>query len=355
MSRTAYHEHYGSSLEALALAEDESYHLRAPTGPGGCRFYSLEASDRGVLAVLPSATRCGTGGPVFVVHSQDASADSIDVVDFDSNIIATIGAGELVELHLVDNSTNAGQWVANLITAAEMGVQITLGRVVYNWRVDADQFDFHLQDHANAAGWDGVTPAAMRLTIGAGYTFGASTSSEWGFDTGDFPAGSSLMLILEDDATITGRGGAGGSGGDIPPGTLAQNGSAGGAGMRIGQCNVRLVSYGTIQGGGGGGGGGAADAQRAGGGGGGGAGFTYSQGGREGTGGGATAGVSGSTYTAGGGGQGHLPGGTGGAPGTAGAAGSAAGGAAGDAIQRATAYTLTKIRAGTITGAETTF
>lgn len=89
---------------------------------------------------------------------------------------------------------------------------------------------------------------AIKYTINANGTIGATDTSSYAFDTGNFPSGSSIYLNISSGNYIAGAGGAGGS----------RSGGGGGAGGPA--LILRLTSYitnnGTIAGGGGGGGGG---------------------------------------------------------------------------------------------------
>lgn len=358
MSRTAEQEHFGDSHVELDLKDD--FRLRLPYGPGGCRLYAMQYTGLGFSAQLPDARDLQpTGEPSYVVACLDMD---FDIVDQSSNVLATLTVGDCVVIHLVDNSTAVGVWSVQFSGGFEVSSDIPNGREFYDVVFSRNTLDFNLRNHATAIGYDGVAPVVFRCRVPSNITLGASSTAFWGFDTGGFPSGSVIMVTVEAGAVITGIGGIGGRGGDVLPGLLSQPGQQGGHGMRI-QDDTILINYGTIQGGGGGGGGGAAlsspvGSQQSGGGGGGGAGFQngYLQSGDPGDPARATGyGGRGGRDQGGLGGTGYVSGGDGGNPGQAGSTGTAAGGAAGDAIQRATAVTLTKIVAGTITGAETTY
>lgn len=158
------------------------------------------------------------------------------------------------------------------------------------------------------------------VSVASGVVIGSTSIGASAFDTGTFPAGSTLQLT--NNGTITGRGGAGGSGG---AGCVA--GSAGGAGGPGFQARIATVlsNNGSIRGGGGGGGGGAGRSggmagSFGGGGGGAGAGLIASSGG---------AGGSASTSGSAGGTSGLDAAGAGGAGGSAFGVSAAAGGAGG--------------------------
>lgn len=354
MSRTAEQEFFGDVVEEDGLVDD--YQLRVPHGQGGARLYVLGFADPH-YAELPDARLLapGAGAQITVI----ATDRDIDVVPSGSGTpLVTVTNTDAVTFYLVDNSAQEGEWGYDQ-AAYEAGTPIPLGRVAYEFTVGSDRVDLNIRNHIAAMGYDEVTPVSVRCTIADGVTVGASITSYWAIDTGGLPAGSTVHLTIGVGAVVTGAGGNGGRGGDVLPGLLSQVGSNGGSAMLI-QDDTVLVSYGTIQGGGGGGGGGAslsvpASSQQAGGGGGGGAGWRRSIGGMPGTGGGATDGSSGGRDEGGQGGLGYVDGGFGGDAGQAGSTGTAAGGAAGDAIQRATSRTLTKIVAGNIYGAETTY
>lgn len=348
MARTAAQEHYGDAVYAGDVSG--GYQFPLPYGPGGARLFvfSQTASDVGSL---PDARLLQPGGqPQFVVYND--GAESLDVEDANGGLLATVDQDDAYEFYLVSNSSMAGSWIVRQ-KGAEAGSPITIGRIQYRWEFRQSAITTHLRVYANAHGYDGVTPVALHVTLGP-HTFGALRTDTWAFDTGTWPAGSTLFLVLEDGCIVSGRGGAGGRGSDLGVGLLSQPGGDGGTAMAI-RIPTVIVNYGTIQGGGGGGGGGARTATAAGGGGGGGAGYRLSELGLRGNGGGANNGGQGYPSVPGSGGPGGHPGGSGGYPGDPGSdgpGGGALGGAAGYAINRTSGGTYSFIRAGTVYGAE---
>jgi hypothetical protein len=173
------------------------------------------------------------------------------------------------------------------------------------------------------------TPGIWVVTIASGVVIGSSSTSTPSFDTGVFPAGSTLQII--NNGTIVGSGGNGGGSlahsCALPTG--AEVGSNGGPALRA-QLALTIINNNAIWGGGGGGGIGGGFGTW-GGGGGGGAGSTPGAGGgvaqwpapRPGSAGTISAGGAGGTYPAG------QAGGAGGAPGLAGSAGGSGSGCAG--------------------------
>jgi hypothetical protein len=346
MARTAAQEHFGDAFYAGEIVD--TYRLGLPHGTGGTRFVVIDATSAQDV-ILPDARLLATGGePQFVVYN--VGTEDLTVYDDGAFSIATIGAGEIHEFVLVSNASAAGVWI-DVSGSAESGSPIATGRIQYRWEFRQSAITTHLRVYANAHGYDGVTPVALHVTLGP-HTFGALRTDTWAFDTGNWPAGSTLFLVMEDGCIVSGRGGAGGRGSDLGVGLLAQPGSAGGTAMAL-RIPTVIVSYGTIQGGGGGGGGGARTTSAAGGGGGGGAGYRLSDLGLKGSGGGATNGGQGYPSVPGSGGTGGHAGGSGGYPGDPGSDGSGGGGtggAAGPAIDRTSGGTYSFIRTGTIYG-----
>lgn len=349
MGRTAYEEHFGCSI-AVAISAD--YQIGLPSGQGGCRFFSIQATIPGLRVKLPKAVYLQSGGAVQPLIECVTGSDKFMIVDAEDNELFEAVADNVYECRLLSNAHDAGSWIIREL-AVESGTMLLANAVPLEISLGSGGNGINLRDFARTIGFTDEVPYAIRCTLLADSVIGNEVTTP-SFDTGDWPAGSSLLLFLETGAVITGKGGDGGRGGDVPPGLLAQPGLAGGPALVV-RLNTALVSYGTIQGGGGGGGGGARNGTQAGGGGGGGCGHQQSIGGNPGTGGGAFNGQFGSLFVAGGGGSGGNQGGQGGAPGGVGSASGAAGGAAGDAIRRLSTVTLTKIRAGTILGAEVTF
>lgn len=106
---------------------------------------------------------------------------------------------------------------------------------------------YNMRTAAIAAGWDQVSPLAMRVTVNSGVSIVTASTDTAAFDTGSgFPAGSQLILV--NNGGIIGMGGAGGdgSGGGV-------NGKPGGPALRA-QYPITITNGGHISGGGGGGG-----------------------------------------------------------------------------------------------------
>jgi hypothetical protein len=213
--------------------------------------------------------------------------------------------------------------------------------------IATDTNDFNFREAYDALYADPVSGDVAVCRIETGVTVGSTDDDEPAFTVGTWPAGVTLVLEIQADARIQGRGGRGGSGASGPiSGTI---GATGGTALFTEQAmTVRLLDASSaIWGGGGGGGGGrrGSSSTEQGGGGGGGAGTL---GGIGGTGPGNAENGDPGTSTAGGeGGLGASDagitrggtGGTGGGPGLVGSAGTGgttgtngAGGAAGNAV-----------------------
>lgn len=101
----------------------------------------------------------------------------------------------------------------------------------------------------------------VRLTLGPGAIVTSQDINIPALDTGVFPAGSRLTIILESGARISGKGGDAGDGGSIggagfPPNNVnGTPGEKGGDAITL-KLDTTIENNGTIQGGGGGGGGG---------------------------------------------------------------------------------------------------
>lgn len=351
-------EHYGGA-RAAALTSN-GYQLSPPGGfPGACRFYKL-TPDANRTVIMPRGDLCRNGNSVVVWNASPTF--NITLLDQSGATLWTLVPGKVVDTFQIGQSVN-GTWHFAERTHLASSTPQTLNRMLFSVHFGSDDLTVDLRRYFNTLrGYDGLTPAAITVTIGSpqqscviGANIGAE--NETALDTGDWPAGSTLLLL--NWGVITGMGGDGGRGGDVPPGLLAQPGGNGTTGLRC-RIPTAIVNYGRIAGGGGGGGGSAWNgALAAGSGGGGGAGHVSSKGGQPGSGGGGQEGVGGGVNTSGGPGNwnGANPGGYGGQAGAAGqsAPSGAAGGQPGAAIMRLSSVTVTKIVAGTISGAEGTF
>lgn len=352
-------EHVGDSRKVTLNAD--GYILSMAGGvPGSCRFYELVPNATRIV-VLPFAGYQRKGESLTCWNN---SAETILFVNQALGLVATAAAGQVLKFYLTDNSTASGLWTYTA-PAGVAGSPVTFGRVPLDCRIGKDVTDFNLRFYWNQHGYDASQPAALRVWMGTPdyvYVAGASTTTSVGFDSGPWPAGTTLLLV--NYGIISGRGGDGGIGGPASGLVLmdALNGRQGGDAMRL-RVPTAIVNHGKIQGGGGGGAGGAGQSGFAGGGGGGGgAGYLHSVGGVAGQGGGSTPGISGGAYGGGIGGSGANSGGRGGDPGARGSGSNDSptfiggeGGYPGNSIMRLSAVTVTKIRVGTILGAEGTF
>ena len=213
----------------------------------------------------------------------------------------------------------------------------------------------NLRTLANNAGYTGAAPGNYIFNVASGVTVTAASGGGLAIDTGTWPAGSTLSLVVS--GNIYGGGGTGGAGSNSGGGG---NGGSGGDAVTVhAPITVTVNAGGSIKsGGGGGGGGGYTSSGGTIGGDGGGGGFPNGSGGAgsAGTfGDPAVPGNPGTTAGGGTGGSGGPPGGAGGNAGTAGAAGTSgtgtggSGGAAGYAIRK-NANTVIYTNSGTVSG-----
>ena len=350
MARTVADEVYGGVIEATGLSA--TYRLRLPFLANGARLYDL-SSTGAINVVLPGADMLPMGSGVYAIANKGSFTLTMKCADT-TTTVCTIAAGQLVVLHLVDDSTSNGTWQFETSTTVNRGGSLVAGRVPMTLSLPNNSATgVVLRDLADAEGYTGDYPLALRVEIGTGTdpVIRGSEINSTAVSTGMFYPGTSILVMQR--AVLTGHGGRGGIGGTSGSG-------AGGAGTIGGTAflarhNVRIINFGTIQGGGGGGGGGAGATSAAGGGGGGGSGQAPGLGGAGGNT-SAAAGLNGAAQSGGSGGAGQTgasSGGAGGAPGTAGTAGSGsnggAGGAAGYSL-RAIGATITLVNLGTITG-----
>lgn len=340
------------------------------------RFWMVTCTTAAQTLALPPATVGGAyvfpGEPAkrFVIALKSTNSQSVTLKDSaGTTLAATLAAGEVWDVVLYSSATAAGSWfVHRRATSHVAGAGIPSTREFWPIALnDWSSVNFNGRAYLDANGYEGVNPVAITLTIGSGTyrgsdKIGDTTQDGSAIDTGIFPAGSRMLLLMS-LSTISGFGGKAGRGGDVPPGLLAADGLPGGAALT---CRIPTVigGVGTIQGGGGGGAGGAYNGVASGGGGGGGAGFRWGLGGDPGgngaVGGGGARGSQGAVFGGGAGGVGGSPsagtGGAGGNPASAGANSGGTGGAAGKAIWYLTAAGAPTVGAGiTVTGATTAF
>lgn len=350
---TAAQAHWGGIVVASPTS---TYRLRLPYGENGARFFDLNPSA-GQKLLLPNATLCRTGGPLFTIYNR--SGNTMDVRDrADTVSIATLAANSVTEFWLIANTTVAGTWLTSTHGTVLEGGLIPINRENFTIDFTANALSVSIFRHLiQIMGWNRVNPVAVRVNVHPGVIIGSQSNQTPGLVIDFLPSGSIVWLHVMDGAYIVGKGGDGARG---TTGAAAIVGEGGGTALRLG-VDTFLVNQGVI--GGGGGGGGAGDGGTptptigaiSGGGGGGGAGYFAGLGGLAGTGG--FAGGNASLTQAGANGTGFNDGGPGGVQGVAGNAApvaGSAGGPAGNAIETRTGTTLTKIVAGTINGPEVT-
>lgn len=214
--------------------------------------------------------------------------------------------------------------------------------------IDSDVFNVNLRELHDSFYTEPDQYTTVLCIIEVGVKVGSSLPSEFAFDTGEWPDGVDITVLVR--GRIQGAGGRGGNGGQPDTPLPPTNGEDGGPAMRV-RVPITIDNQGQIYGGGGGGGGGTGffDFDMTpfpGGKGGGGAGFLPGQSG---------VGVAGgSDATEDVAGAGTSDGGNGGGPGQAGESsfdsglGSASGGAAGTAVDGESLVTYTN--EGTIAG-----
>ncbi|ADU15333.1 RHS repeat domain-containing protein [Asticcacaulis excentricus] len=214
----------------------------------------------------------------------------------------------------------------------------------------------NLRALANAAGYTGASSANYQFVVASGTSVLGAANGGIAIDTGAWPAGVSLALVV--NGNVYGGGGKGGNGSASVAGG---NGAAGGDAVYCQYpISITVNAGGSIKGGGGGGGGGSYNTVAGGkkGGGGGGGGFPNGGGGSGGVGNKGTGGVgAGGTTSGGGAGGASTPAGNGGSGGNAGAAGNpgngedytSSGGAAGYAVRK-NGNAVTVSNSGTVTG-----
>jgi len=123
--------------------------------------------------------------------------------------------------------------------------------VVMNLTITANTLNYDVRAQAIAAGWDGLAPLKLTVTVNSGVYVGSSSTGTPAMTVGStYPTGSTLSLV--NNGNILGMGGTGGAGGYQAVGSA---GAAGGPALSAGYATT-VTNNGVIGGGGGGGGGG---------------------------------------------------------------------------------------------------
>ena len=338
MTKNAVDEQWGAS--ASYTLTSGNVRIGLPHGEGGRRLYVVRANGVGVTVTLPIALFLPVPSEFTIVNPGTESLTVVyAIIGFP---FVTIPAGQQATVYLLNQNVPWGTWLAKLRFAAggtELPIRTPLEIVLDN----STQGPVDLRRLSIGLGaTDDTNPYAVRCVVKSGTLIGSDSPSRTAFRTGLWPADSTLLLMVEEGAIISGMGGTGGRGGDLPLVLLPQNGGDGGRALFL-EMDATVVNAGRIQGGGGGGGGASGHGGVAGGGGGGGAGAYRSAGGAGGFSGGEAGGGGTPTFPGLGGNGPSYRGGQGGFPGLDGLQPSSGGlgGAAGVGITyyAANAYT----------------
>lgn len=348
MTRNALDEVFGGSAD-FALSSG-TVRMGLPHSEGGRQLYVVRPSAGGCTVTLPIAVFLPKPSHYVVVN---LGSQSIDVIySIIGTTLGTIPAGYQAEIYLLNDASPWGTWQLRLATVTEG--TLLAERVAINLEFGAGAFGpVDLRRMAIDQGFTAEVAYAVSCTIRSGALIGSDSTSTPALQTGTWPTGSTLLLSIEEGAIVSGKGGAGGRGGNLipSPGTTATAGESAGPAIRT-EIATTITNRGRIQGGGGGGAGSAAFGGGAGAGGGSGAGWTRSPGGQGGFGG--NAGSDGTVFIGGAGGAlsgGGVPGGKGGNPGNAGQTTTLSSGSAGRGIIRYTGVPFTYLAPGGATGA----
>lgn len=371
MTHTALKEQYGGSVD-VTLSTTTPYQCSHDSRHGCRRFYIIRPTVVGAIARLPNADyqTIGANPSITIINRgtqdltvQTASGTLVGVLP------ANIGA-EFYCLYNIEalNLLGTPTWTFLPMVNTTVGASLNTNRIPFSITYTASSASAQTivrNDIARTYGYvasDG--PAAVTVTIKSNVVIGGGTTTTASFDTGSWPAGTTMMVMLESGSRIAGCGGTGGFGA-TSTGNAPTSGQNGGPAMRV-RCTTAIVNSGVIAGGGGGGGGGArvfvGGVWIPGGSGGGGAGVPAGAGGARVSSFVGTEGSAGNVIQGGAPGQ-ALPngysGGFGGFQGDAGAAGiplglGAPASLAGPAIQVSTGVTLTNILTGTQLGGTVT-
>jgi hypothetical protein len=119
--------------------------------------------------------------------------------------------------------------------------------------ITTDQTDYNLYNQMVSAGWNGLTPVLVDLTINSGVVIGASANTVSAFTVNSVPSGSSIKIT--NNGAIVGRGGQGlGKSSSFYYGLPIPSYANGGTALTTAAA-IRIDNTNGIIGGGGGGGG----------------------------------------------------------------------------------------------------
>jgi hypothetical protein len=126
---------------------------------------------------------------------------------------------------------------------------------IFDIVIASNTTNYNMRAAAIQAGWDGVQPSIVNITVNEGVLVGSTGTGSPAMESGDL---TNAVATLINNGTILGKGGRGGTGGEyVIVGGAAQGekGEDGGAALSI-SSYMKVINNGKIHGGGGGGGGG---------------------------------------------------------------------------------------------------
>lgn len=161
--------------------------------------------------------------------------------------------GYLGVVNVASKSGTYGIWSLAEHAAAKKENIWPVVKVNVTLSITANARNINARTLAIAAGYDGVTPINLTMSVSAGVVVGSASTSTPALDLRGFPVDSTISLTVGSAAYVVGAGGAAGNGAawDQTPG----NGQIGGDAIKADRETV-ITNLGTVAGGAGGGGGG---------------------------------------------------------------------------------------------------
>lgn len=150
------------------------------------RVHTVSTTSAGINIKLQSARQLQKGGPIgFVVN---AGANSLNLVDNSSNLLAVMAAGDAVSLALLDNTTAAGSWIvlpgtANFVADPPANLYFYVcggapaGTFDHTQREYNSQIDAWTQRSDMPSPVTQITEGASAVHGTAGYFFGVTGSA----------------------------------------------------------------------------------------------------------------------------------------------------------------------------------
>ncbi|NJO63601.1 MAG: hypothetical protein HC836_37050 [Richelia sp. RM2_1_2] len=232
------------AISPTSIVQDE--------GDSGTTTYTYTVTKTGVVPFTTTVDWAvtGSGGnPAtasdFVGSVLPSGSLSFSSVETTKQIVVNV-AGDVnyeADQEFTVTLSNVSPGTVTLTTATATGTITEDDAEQFNITLSSSTNNYNLRTAVDNLGYSGVGPAIVNVTVNGGVIIGSANNSTYAFDTGTFPATSTINIT--NNGRIQGAGGAGG-------GANGGGGADGGPALRV-QYATSVTNNSEIWSGGGGG------------------------------------------------------------------------------------------------------